>query len=119
MIASRLLRLLALAPFALAACSNAGRSLCQTAADHAQECLSAYCAEHAGEPICDLGGAPAAVVTTCDEAQAAAAAAQSCDALVDEARASMSGKADAPCPWYFSWCASLSPKDAAYRVSVV
>jgi hypothetical protein len=116
---SRLIRLFSLVALALGACSGSERSLCQTAADHAQECLAAYCAGHAGEPVCEVAAAPAAQVTTCDEAQAATTAGQSCDALLDEARASMSGKADAPCPWYFSWCGNLAPRDAGYRVTVV
>ena len=64
------------------------------------------------------GGRALGVDRGCDEAQAATVINESCDSIVDQAIASMSGKTDAPCPWYFSWCNDLSPKDADYRVAV-
>jgi hypothetical protein len=110
--------LVALFAVAGAGCTSSTKSLCQHAADHARECLEAYCATHQGEAVCDLAAAPAAAVDACDESQAAMVMTQPCDSIVDQAIASMSGKADAPCPWYFSWCNDLSPKDAGYRVAV-
>jgi hypothetical protein len=114
----RPLVLVALFAVAGAGCTGGTRSLCQIAADHARECLQDYCATHQGEPVCDVAAAPAAAVATCDESQAAMVASQSCGSIVDQAIVSMSGKADAPCPWYFSWCNDLSPKDAGYRVAI-
>ena len=86
-------------------CANAPKSLCQLAADHVQECLQQYCASNTGDAVCDLAGAPAASVDSCDESQAATVMTESCSSIIDQARNSLSGKADAPCPWYFSWCA--------------
>lgn len=110
--------LVTLVALAASGCTSGPKSLCEAAAEHARECLQQYCTSHGGEPVCDLAAAPAAVVESCDETQAAMVAGQSCDSIVDQAIASMSGKADAPCPWYFSWCNELSPKGAGYRVAV-
>ena len=111
----------ATAAFATSACTSGG-NICQSAEEHARACLDAYCADRSGDEMCDAvraGGAAgfAAECTNSLAAEAEDVLDQSCGEIVSQAIAA--GKADVPCPWYFSWCGSVVPEDAGYSVHLL
>ncbi len=105
-----------------AGCSSSS-DVCRSAAEHAAECIEAYCAgapTGAGAEMCTVAAHGSAFAGECTAEladQADDLLSQSCDEIVGEAISA--GKADVPCPWYFPWCGALVAEDAGYTVHLL